>query len=109
MLSLSLSGNLSTFLTPFYSVSYEVSNLIFRPLKVLLRKLRNMQYQNTDVSDTGATSSSAADENQQRRMEDTSAEVEQLKKLFQELLDTRRFEINDFLEKEDSEAIMDLA
>jgi tetratricopeptide (TPR) repeat protein len=41
--------------------------------------------------------------------EDTSLEVEQLKKLFQELLDTRRFEINDFLQKEDSEAIMDLA
>jgi hypothetical protein len=36
-------------------------------------------------------------------------EVEMLKTMFQELLDTRRFEINDFLKKSDSSAIMDLA
>jgi hypothetical protein len=39
----------------------------------------------------------------------TSADVEQLKVMFQELIDTKRFEINDFLYKEDSQAIMDLA
>lgn len=27
-----------------FGISYEVSNLIFRPLKLLLRKLRNMQF-----------------------------------------------------------------
>ena len=64
-----------------------------------------MEFQNTDVE----TTSTAQNSKNSQRQEDTSAEVEQLKKLFQELLDTRRFEINDFLEKGDSEAIMDLA
>ena len=63
-----------------------------------------MQFQNIDVDvQDGAGSKNA------QPPEDTSAEVELLKKLFQELLDTRRFEINDFLQKEDAEAIMDLA
>jgi hypothetical protein len=88
----------------FSRISYEVSNLIFRPLKLLLRRLRTMQFQNTNLDvEAGNKRKTNTPE------EDTSAEVEQLKKLFQELLDTRRFEINDFLEKEDSEAIMDLA
>jgi len=78
--------------------------LIFRPLKVLLRRLRNMQFQDIDVDVQDGGGSKNA-----QPPEDTSAEVEQLKRLFQDLLDTRRFEINDFLQKEDAEAIMDLA
>ena len=75
-----------------------------------------MQFQNTDVDvDHNAAAKGKKGEASVKqgasahKQEDTSAEVEQLKKLFQELLDTRRFEINDFLEKGDSEAIMDLA
>ena len=66
-----------------YGISSEVSALIFRPLKLLLRRLRNMQFQNTDVdvnqqSDSEAQTTHA----KQDAVEDTSAEVEQLKKLF---------------------------
>ena len=73
-----------------------------------------MQYQNTDLDvDQNSGGEGGEESNKvgssQSKQEDTSLEVEQLKKLFQELLDTRRFEINDFLQKNDSEAIMDLA
>jgi hypothetical protein len=32
-----------------FGISYEVTNLIFRPLKALMRKLRSAENQNTDV------------------------------------------------------------
>jgi len=94
-----------------YGISSEVSAQIFRPLKMLLRRLRTMQFQNIDVDVNQQSDSEAPThaKNKKDVVDDTSAEVEQLKKLFQELLDTRRFEINDFLMKGDSEAIMDLA
>ena len=37
-----------------FGISYEVSQALFQPLKSLLSKLRNMQYQNTDI-DVGTT------------------------------------------------------
>lgn len=92
-----------------YGISSEVSAQIFRPLKLLLRRLRTMQFQNIDVDVNQQSDSEAPTHAKKDVVDDTSAEVEQLKKLFQELLDTRRFEINDFLMKGDSEAIMDLA
>lgn len=50
-----------------------------------------MQYKNIDIEN------SAQNDNK-----NSSFEVDLLKKMFQELLDTKRFEINDFLLKEDS-------
>lgn len=65
-----------------YGISSEVSALIFRPLKVLLRRLRNMQFQNTDVDVNQQSDSEAPTSAKKDAIEDTSAEVEQLKKLF---------------------------
>ena len=65
-----------------YGISSEMSALIFRPLKLLLRRLRNMQFQNTDVDVNQQSDSEAPTHAKQDAVEDTSAEVEQLKKLF---------------------------
>lgn len=71
-----------------------------------------MQYKNIDLDQqTSNKSSESSKKNKYASNKDfqSSVEVDLLRKMFQELLDTRRFEINDFLQKEDSQAIMELA
>jgi hypothetical protein len=65
-----------------YGISSEVSAQIFRPLKLLLRRLRTMQFQNIDVDVNQQSDSEARTHAKKDVVDDTSAEVEQLKKLF---------------------------
>ena len=77
------------------AVSFQISHCIFRPLHRLNMKMRNIiidgMKRDLEIE------------------EDSSIEIGGLYEVFRSLIKTKKFENNDFLEKEDALAVIDLA
>ena len=76
-------------------ISYKISHRIFKPLGTLNSKMR-------DIINDGMKRDLEYEE-------DSSKEIGRLYKVFKQLIKTKKFENNDFKDKEDALAVIDLA